>query len=111
LTALGADYAYTVDGGAENELEYESFNAAKATYCINGVSVHPGDAKGIMINAALVANEVIAMLPAAETPEHTQGREGFYHVTCIRGTVERAVLSGGPGQCRKSCRGCGGVLQ
>ena len=93
LNAFGAEYAYTVDGGAEDELEYENFNAAGAVYRIHGVSVHPGDAKGVMINAALVANEIVSMLPSAETPAHTEGREGFYHVTGISGDVEQAEVS------------------
>jgi tripeptide aminopeptidase len=93
LNAFGAEYAYTVDGGAEDELEYENFNAAGAVYRIHGVSVHPGDAKGVMINAALVANEVVSLLPSAETPAHTEGREGFYHVTGISGDVEQAEVS------------------
>ena len=93
LTDFGADYAFTVDGGSEDELEYENFNAAKATYHIHGIGVHPGSAKGIMINAALVACEVISMLPCAESPAHTEGREGFYHVTDMDGNVEKAEVS------------------
>ena len=93
LEAFGAEFAYTVDGGPENELEYENFNAAKATFRIRGRSVHPGDAKGIMINAGLVACEIVSMLPPAETPANTEGREGFYHVTGISGSVEQAVVS------------------
>ena len=92
LDAFGSDFAYTVDGGAENDLEYENFNAAKAVFHIRGREVHPGSAKDIMINAALVAAEVIAMLPSAETPAHTEGREGFYHVTGISGDVEQAEV-------------------
>ena len=93
LALFGSDFAYTVDGGAENELEYETFNAAKATFRICGRSVHPGDAKGIMINAALVACEIVSMLPAAERPANTEGREGFYHVMEISGSVEQAEVS------------------
>ncbi|MBP5623412.1 MAG: peptidase T [Lachnospiraceae bacterium] len=93
IEKFGADFAYTVDGGPENEIEYENFNAAKAVFKIKGVSVHPGDAKDRMINAALLACEISSMLPAAETPAHTQDREGFYHLTDIKGDVENAEIS------------------
>ena len=93
LERFGADFAYTVDGGPENEIEYENFNAAKAVFKIRGVSVHPGDAKNCMINAGLLACEIASMLPPAETPAHTEGREGFYHLTDICGDVENAELS------------------
>ena len=93
IDAFGADFAYTVDGGAENEIEYENFNAAKAVFKINGISVHPGDAKNRMVNAALLACEIASMLPAAETPAHTEKREGFYHLTDISGDVEHAEIS------------------
>ena len=93
IEKFGADFAYTVDGGPENEIEYENFNAAKAVFKIKGVSVHPGDAKDRMINAALLACEISSMLPAAETPSHTQDREGFYHLTDIKGDVENAEIS------------------
>lgn len=93
IEKFGADFAYTVDGGPENEIEYENFNAAKAVFKIKGVSVHPGDAKDRMINAALLACEISSMLPAAETPAHTQDREGFYHLTDITGDVENAEIS------------------
>lgn len=89
---FGADYAYTVDGGALGELEYENFNAAKAVIDIRGRSVHPGDAKDKMSNAALLAAEFIAQLPEKERPEHTEGYEGFYHLTHIKGCVEAAQL-------------------
>ena len=89
LQKFGADFAYTVDGGSENEIEYENFNAAAAS---KGVSVHPGDAKDRMVNAALVACEIASMLPAAETPAHTEEREGFYHLTDIKGDVENAEI-------------------
>ncbi len=92
IEKFGADFAYTVDGGPENEIEYENFNAAKAVFKIKGVSVHPGDAKDRMINAALLACEISSMLPAAETPAHTQDREGFYHLTDIKGDVENAEI-------------------
>ena len=93
IEAFGADFAYTVDGGAENEIEYENFNAAKAVFKIRGISVHPGDAKNKMVNAALLACEIANMLPAAETPAHTEKREGFYHLTDIIGDVEKAEIS------------------
>ena len=92
LQKFGADFAYTVDGGSENEIEYENFNAAAASFVIKGVSVHPGDAKDRMVNAALVACEIASMLPAAETPAHTEEREGFYHLTDIKGDVENAEI-------------------
>ena len=93
IEKFGADFAYTVDGGPENEIEYENFNAAKAVFKITGVSVHPGDSKNRMVNAALVSCEIASMLPAAETPAHTENREGFYHLTDIKGDVESAELS------------------
>lgn len=93
LESFGADFAYTVDGGAENEIEYENFNASKAVFAIEGISVHPGDAKNRMVNAALVACEIASMLPPAETPAHTEDREGFYHLTDIHGDVEKAEIS------------------
>lgn len=93
IDAFGADFAYTVDGGAENEIEYENFNAAKAVFKITGISVHPGDAKNRMVNASLVACEIASMLPAAETPAHTENREGFYHLTDIKGDVENAEIA------------------
>ena len=92
LEKFGADFAYTVDGGAENEIEYENFNAAKAVFKIHGISVHPGDAKGRMVNAALLACEISSMLPSAETPAHTEEREGFYHLADISGDVENAEM-------------------
>ncbi len=93
IPSFGADFAYTVDGGAENEIEYENFNAAEAVFTVTGISVHPGDAKNRMINAALVACEIASMLPKAETPAHTENREGFYHLTDISGNVEHAEIS------------------
>ncbi len=93
LKSFGADYAYTVDGGPENEIEYENFNAAAASFSITGKSVHPGSAKNRMVNAALVACEISSLLPAAETPSHTEGREGFFHLTKISGNVESAEIS------------------
>ncbi|MCR4791152.1 MAG: peptidase T [Lachnospiraceae bacterium] len=92
LEDFDADFAYTIDGGPENEIEYENFNAAKAVFKIKGISVHPGSAKNRMINAALVACEISSMLPAAETPAKTEDREGFYHLTDISGDVENAEI-------------------
>ena len=93
LEKFGAYFAYTVDGGAENGIEYENFNAAKAVFKIKGISVHTGDAKDKMVNAALLACEISSMLPSAETPSHTEGREGFYHLTDISGDVENAEIA------------------
>ncbi|MBO5269375.1 MAG: peptidase T, partial [Clostridia bacterium] len=89
---FAADYAYTVDGGALGELEYENFNASGATVIIHGVSIHPGSAKDRMKNACRMAHEFHALLPADETPETTEGYEGFYHLTDISGDVEHAVI-------------------
>ena len=77
---FGADWAYTVDGGELGEIEYENFNAASVRITVHGVNIHPGAAKNRMKNALLIANEIISMLPPAETPAHTEGYEGFYHV-------------------------------
>ena len=93
VAGFGADYAYTVDGGALGELEYENFNAASAKIAVQGRNVHPGYAKNKMINAIEVACELNAMLPAAERPEHTEGYEGFYHCVGFDGTVARAEIS------------------
>ena len=90
---FGADFAYTVDGGPLGSLEYENFNAAGASVHFAGRGVHPGEAKGRMKNALAIANEWMAMLPAAERPEHTSGYEGFYHVYKLRGDVEQTDLS------------------
>ena len=92
LPGFGADFAYTVDGGALPEIDYENFNAASASVVVNGLSIHPGSAKNKMKNALLIAHEFIAMLPPAETPEHTEGREGFYHLTDMSGEIERAAM-------------------
>lgn len=92
IPKLGADFAYTLDGGAEGEVVYENFNACSAVVNITGVNVHPGSAKNVMVNAALVATEFNAALPNCETPRHTEGYEGFYHLTAIAGTAERAEL-------------------
>lgn len=90
---FGCDFAYTMDGGAVGELEYENFNAASAKVTIKGRNVHPGYAKHKMINSIRVANSFIAMLPRWETPEHTEGYEGFYHLIGIEGDVEKTVLT------------------
>ena len=90
--AFGAKEAYTVDGGKLGEIEYECFNAAAATVTITGRSVHPGDAKNAMINAALAGMEFNALLPVSDRPEHTEGYEGFYHLSTMDGSVDRAVL-------------------
>lgn len=92
IPKLGADFAYTLDGGAEGEVVYENFNACSAVVNITGVNVHPGSAKNVMVNAALVATEFNAALPNCETPRYTEGYEGFYHLTAIAGTAERAEL-------------------
>lgn len=89
---LRADFAYTVDGGALEEVNFETFNAAAAHWDVTGFNIHPGDAKNTMINASLVACEINAMLPAGDTPAHTEGYEGFYHLMSMTGTVERAEL-------------------
>lgn len=93
LEKFGASYAYTVDGGAPNEVEWETFYAAAADWSIAGVSVHPGDAKDKMINAALVAMEINGMLPPDEIPAKTQGREGFFHLCDMSGDVSAVKLS------------------
>ena len=92
LKTLGADFAYTVDGGRLGELEYENFNAASAVLTVRGVATHPGDAKNRMRNAALLGIEFNSMLPPAETPEHTEGYEGFYHLLHLEGCEEKAEL-------------------
>lgn len=91
VAGFGAQYAYTVDGGDAGEIEYETFNAAHASVFFTGVGVHPGSAKGIMVNAARLAAKLDAMLPGREAPEYTEGREGFYHLVHIEGNVEHAV--------------------
>ncbi|MBO9599969.1 MAG: peptidase T [Cohnella sp.] len=92
VEAFGAEYAYTVDGGPLGELEYESFNAAQARITIRGKNVHPGTAKGKMINAAKIGMALNAKLPAAEAPELTEGYEGFFHLISFNATVEEAKL-------------------
>ena len=92
LGRFGADFAYTVDGGELDEINFETFNAASAKWEISGFNIHPGSAKGKMINASLVAMEINAMLPAGAVPERTEGYEGFFHLTDMSGTVEKAEL-------------------
>ena len=92
LEKFDADYAFTVDGGKLGELEYENFNAAGATVNIKGRSVHPGDAKGRMLNASLIGMEFQSLLPTFENPMYTEKREGFFHLTEINGSTETAVL-------------------
>ena len=90
---FGCEFAYTMDGSEVGEIEFENFNAASAKITINGCSVHPGYAKDKMVNAARIATELASMLPADETPETTEGYEGFFHLTSISGSVEKAQLS------------------
>ena len=92
VAKFGADWAYTMDGSQIGELEYENFNAAGAKVTITGKIVHPGYAKGKMINSMLIANEFIATLPKQEVPEKTEGYEGFFHLHDIKGNVEETVL-------------------
>ena len=92
VEAFGADYAYTVDGGPIGELEYENFNAASAKVTVNGVSIHPGSAKGKMKNASLIACEFNSMLSPKEIPEMTEGYEGFHHLISMSGEIELANL-------------------
>ena len=90
---FGCDWAYTMDGGEVGELEFENFNAASAKVVFKGRNVHPGYAKNKMINSIRVANQFMSMLPAEETPEHTEGYEGFYHLVGISGEVEQTTVS------------------
>ena len=93
VAKFGAKYAYTMDGGAIGELEYENFNAAGATVKIQGRNIHPGYAKGKMLNAILIGMELNALLPVEQRPEYTTGYEGFYHIIGFNGTVEEATFS------------------
>ena len=93
LARLGAAFGYTVDGGEPDTINCETFNASTAVWEVRGFNVHPGSAKDTMVNASLVAMEINALLPAAERPEHTEGYEGYYHLTDMRGTVAEAFLS------------------
>lgn len=90
---FNADWAYTMDGGDIGELEYENFNAAGVKISIQGRSVHPGYAKGKMVNALVIAHKFIGLLPAQERPEHTCGYEGFFHLNSMQGTIDSASLS------------------
>ncbi len=92
VTSFGADFAYTLDGGRIGELEYENFNAARALIKIHGKNVHPGFAKNIMVNAALIGTEIAALLPADEIPGKTEGYEGFFHLCSFEGTTTYAEL-------------------
>lgn len=92
VARFGAAYGYTVDGGEEGSVEYENFNAGGAEITVRGFSVHPGSSKNTMINASLVAMEFNAMLPAADIPRHTEGYEGFFHLTGMTGCVSEAKL-------------------
>ena len=93
VARFGADFAYTIDGGEESAVEYENFNAAAADVKFNGVNIHPGDAKNIMVNAALVAMEFNSLLPPTQTPSQTEGYEGFFHLLNMKGEVASAELS------------------
>lgn len=92
VKGFACDFAYTIDGGPIGELQYENFNAASVKITIQGKSVHPGQAKGKMINAALIATEIASLLPKEEVPEKTEGYEGFYHLSSITGSEETASL-------------------
>ncbi|MGG7447402.1 peptidase T [Kosakonia oryzendophytica] len=92
VEGFGAKWAYTVDGGGVGELEFENFNAASVNIKIVGNNVHPGTAKGVMVNALTLASRIHALVPEEESPENTEGYEGFYHLTSIKGTVERADM-------------------
>lgn len=93
VESFGADFAYTVDGGIEGEMEYENFNGASAKVSVKGFNVHPGYAKNKMLNAIDIASELNTMLPITERPQHTDGYEGFYHPVSISGTVEGVELA------------------
>lgn len=92
VQAFGADFAYTLDGGGLGEMEYENFNAARAVIHFHGKSVHPGDAKNVLVNSQLLAMELNALLPAAQRPEHTEYREGFFHLHKISGDVSETSV-------------------
>ncbi|MBQ2067721.1 MAG: peptidase T [Paludibacteraceae bacterium] len=93
VKAFGADFAYTMDGGAIGELEFENFNAASCKIKVHGLNVHPGSAYHKMRNSMRIANQIILMLPRWQSPEHTQGYEGFFHLIGMNGTVEETTLS------------------
>ncbi len=92
VKGFGADYAYTVDGGTLGEIEYENFNAAGAKVVFHGRNIHPGSAKNKMVNSQYIAMEFQSLLPEAQKPEHTEGYEGFFHLTDMEGTVEQSTL-------------------
>ena len=93
VAKFGAEWAYTMDGGEIGELEFENFNAASAKITFKGTNVHPGYAKHKMLNSMRIANQFATMIPRHETPEHTEGYEGFFHLTHMEGTVEKSMLS------------------
>lgn len=93
VPSFGCDYAYTVDGGRVGEISYETFNAASAVFTLRGVNIHPGAAKGKMINCCLIAAELLAMFPKDETPATTEGREGFYHIESVETGIETGKVS------------------
>ena len=92
VKGFGADFAYTADGGAIGEIEYENFNAAGAKVVFNGLNIHPGSAKNKMVNSQYIAMEFQSLLPAAQKPEHTEGYDGFIHLTDMEGEVEKSTL-------------------
>ena len=92
VKGFAADFAYTVDGGELGELEYENFNAGSAHVTVNGLSIHPGSAKNAMLNASLLAMEFHSMLPVEQNPRYTEGYEGFFHLSDMKGHVEQAEL-------------------
>ncbi len=92
VQGFGADYAYTADGGPIGEIEYENFNGAAAKVTVHGRNIHPGSAKGKMINSQLIAMEFASLLPAQQRPEHTEGYEGFFHLIGMKGEVEQSQL-------------------
>lgn len=94
VAGFGCDFAYTVDGETLGEISYETFNGASFDIEINGVNIHPGQAKGKMVNAVISAHDIISKLPASERPETTEGREGYYFVSDVEGNVEKCVVHG-----------------
>ena len=92
MKGFGADFAYTADGGPVGEIEYENFNAAGAKAVVHGLNIHPGSAKGKMVNSQLIAMEFQSLLPVGQRPELTEGYEGFFHLLGMKGEVERSEL-------------------
>lgn len=92
VKGFGADFAYTADGGPVGEIEYENFNAAGAKVVVHGLNIHPGSAKGKMVNSQLIAMEFQSLLPVGQRPELTEGYEGFFHLLGMKGEVERSEL-------------------